>query len=475
MQKVVIMGAGPAGIAAGYRLVNADIETVLLEKESYVGGISKTVNFDNYYFDLGGHRFFTKFDEVNEFWSQVLGQDDFRTRPRLSRIYYKNKFFNYPIKPLNALIGMGFSDSLVVACSYVKAKLFPYKKEKTFEEWVTNRFGSKLYSVFFKTYTEKVWGIPCSRISAEWAAQRIKGLSLFSAFKNAILKGKGNQIKTLIDEFKYPVYGPGMMYNRAKQLIENKCGQVRLNSKVIGVKRDKFKITAVEYFNENGEIVEEKGSHFISSIPITELITLFDPLPEKEVVTAASKLKYRSFITVGVVVNKKHVFPDNWIYVHSPEVMLGRIQNFKNWSPDMCADPEKTNLGLEYFCTEDDELWNMADEEIYEIACSDLQKLNMASRQDIESFMVHRVPKAYPVYMQGYNKHLSTIKEYVRKFTNLELVGRYGMFKYNNMDHSIITGLYAADNILGIDSHNIWDVNTDEEYHEEKTNTGIRR
>lgn len=467
MQKIVIMGAGPAGLSAGYRLASNDVSTVLLEKDDQVGGISKTVNYDNYYFDLGGHRFFTKFNDVNEFWEEVLGEDEFRTRPRLSRIYYKNKFFNYPIKPLNALKGMGFADSVVVAGSYAKAKLFPYKKERTFEEWVTNRFGSKLYSVFFKTYTEKVWGIPCTEISAEWAAQRIKGLSLFSALKNAILKGKGNQIKTLIDEFKYPIYGPGMMYTRAKELIEQKGGQVKLNSKVIGVKRDKFKITSVEYFNDQGEIVEEKGTHFISSIPITELITLFDPLPEKDVVTAASKLNYRSFLTVGVVINKKDMFPDNWIYVHSPEVTLGRIQNFKNWSPDMCADPDKTNLGLEYFCTEGDDLWNMTDEQLYEIACEDLEKLGMAERKDIESYMVHRVPKAYPVYMQGYKKYLSVVKEYVKKFTNLELIGRYGMFKYNNMDHSIITGLYAADNILGHGNHDIWEVNTDDEYQEE--------
>lgn len=468
MPDVVIFGAGPAGLAAGYRLANAKLDTLIIEKENQVGGLSKTVNFRGYGFDMGGHRFFTKFDEVNEFWNSILNEDEFRTRPRLSRIYYDNKFFNYPLKPMNALKGMGFWNSLLIVESYLKSKIFPYKKERTFEEWVTNRFGERLYNIFFKTYTEKLWGVPCTEISSKWAAQRIKGLSLISAVKNAVMGGRGNSIKTLIDHFKYPVYGPGMMYDRVKQVIEEKGGTVKLNSRLIGLKRKGFKIVSAEYFDENGDIAEVQATNFISSIPITELVSLFDPLPQKEILTAASKLTYRSFITVCVIVNKKELFPDNWIYVHSPEVKLLRIQNFKNWSPEMCPDPDKSNLGLEYFCTEGDELWNTSDAELLDTACSDLEKLNIASRNDIEGFKVYRVPKAYPVYMNTYEKHLGVIREYLGKFTNLQVIGRYGMFKYNNMDHSILTGLYAASNILQPIYYNLWDINTDDEYQEEE-------
>jgi len=468
MKGVVIMGAGPAGLSAGYELRKNGIPAALFEAEDKVGGISKTIEYKGYYFDLGGHRFFTKFDEVDNLWHEVL-KDNFRRTPRLSRIYYKNRFFNYPLTPMNALAGVGIKDTFLILFSYMNTKVFPYKKEETFEEWVSNRFGKKLYSIFFKTYTEKVWGIPCCEIQAEWAAQRIKGLSLTTAVINALVKPKNNKIKTLIEEFDYPVYGPGMMYNQMKNRIEDMGGSVGLRSKVSKVKHDNFVVKSIEYTDEKGNTRVQEGSEFISSIPLTELVNLLEPSADKKVLEAAGNLKYRSIITVDIIVNKRELFPDNWIYVHSPEVRLGRIQNFKNWSRDMVPDDNKTSLGLEYFCNEGDDLWGMSSEKLYSLAASEVEKINICASCDISDYTVVRVPKAYPVYMRGYRNNLGIIEEYLRRFKNLQLVGRYGLFKYNNMDHSIMTGLLAARNILlGSRKYDTWSINTDDEYHEEK-------
>jgi len=468
LKDTVIMGAGPAGLAAGYELQKNGIHSVLLESEKQVGGISKTIQYKGYHFDLGGHRFFTKMNEVNDLWKEVLGEN-FRKTPRLSRIYYNNKFFNYPLTAMNALAGVGLFETFGILGSYFNSKVFPYKQEDTFEEWVSNRFGKKLYSIFFKTYTEKVWGIPCSTIQAEWAAQRIKGLSLTTAIVNAVFKPKNSNIKTLIDQFDYPVYGPGMMYNEMRNKIENMGGDVLMNSRVTKVNHKDFEITGIEYEDIEGNKHVLEGTDFISSIPITELISILNPAPEGKVLEAVNKLSYRSFITVDVIINRSELFPDNWIYIHSPEVKLGRIQNFKNWSRDMVPDTGKTSLGLEYFCTENDELWNMKDENLFKLAASELERIKICKASEIEDFTAVRVPKAYPVYMMGYRKYIDIIEEYLKQFKNLQLVGRYGLFKYNNMDHSIMTGLYAAKNILeGSKLYDTWSVNTDEEYQEEK-------
>ncbi len=468
MKKVVIMGAGPAGLSAGYCLQKSGLKTVLVDADDQVGGISKTIKYKDYYFDLGGHRFFTKIDKVNNIWHEVLGEQ-FKKTPRLSRIYYKNKFFNYPLTPMNAFLGVGIKDCILITASYIKSKLFPYKKEETFEQWVSNRFGKKLYSIFFKTYTEKVWGIPCSEIMAEWAAQRIKGLSLTTAVINAIFKPKGNNIKTLINEFDYPILGPGMMYNSIKDIVIKNGGTVKLNSKVVKVNHTDYNVESIEYVDKDGNITVEQGTNFISSIPLTELITILNPKPPEEVLKAAEQLKYRSLLTVDIIVNKKEVFPDNWIYIHSPEVKLGRIQNFKNWSNKMVPNQDKTSLGLEYFCNENDELWNMTDEELFKLASEEVEKINICKASEIEDYVIVRVPKAYPVYDYGYKTHLNTIVYYVKKFNNLQFIGRYGMFKYNNMDHSMLTGVNAAENIINPDLKiDIWQVNTEEEYHEEK-------
>jgi protoporphyrinogen oxidase len=469
LKKTVIMGAGPAGLSAGYNLAKDGIDTVLLESEDQVGGISKTIKYKDYYFDLGGHRFFTKLEEVKKLWNEVLG-DNFRKTPRLSRIYYNNKFFNYPLTPVNALLGVGFRDTFAIILSYLNAKINPYKEEETLEQWVSNRFGKRLYLMFFKTYTEKVWGIPCSTIKAEWAAQRIKGLSLTTAIVNALFKQKNKNIKTLIDEFDYPIYGPGMMYTEMKNKIELKGGAVNLNSKVISVNHRDYKITSIEYIDKEGKRHIEEGENFISSIPVTELIGILNPSPNKEILDAANKLSYRSLITIDIIINKKEVFPDNWIYIHSPEVSLGRIQNFKNWSKNMVPNAGKTSLGLEYFCNENDELWNTPDDELFKLAASEVEKINICKASDIEDYTVIRVPKSYPVYSMDYKEYIDEIEAYSKKFNNLQLIGRYGLFKYNNMDHSVLAGIYAAKNILsGQYVYDTWKINTEEEYHEEQT------
>ncbi|MCX7841957.1 MAG: NAD(P)/FAD-dependent oxidoreductase [Clostridia bacterium] len=468
MEKVVIMGAGPAGLSAGYELQRSKIPVTIFEADSMVGGISKTVEYKGYYFDLGGHRFFTKFDAVNNLWKDVLG-DNFKKTPRLSRIYYRNKFFNYPLTPLNALMGVGIKDTALILSSYFRAKLFPCKEEETFEEWVSNRFGKKLYSIFFKTYTEKVWGIPCCEIQAEWAAQRIKGLDLSRAIINALHKSKKSDIKTLIEEFDYPAYGPGMMYTHMKNRLESLGGKVFLKSKITRVNHSDFRVNNVEYIDDKVNINKMSGTEFISSIPVTELVQIMNPPPGREIIEAARKLKYRSVITVDVIVNRKELFPDNWIYIHSPEVRLGRIQNFKNWSKNMVPDENKSSLGLEYFCNENDDLWNMKNEDLVRLAAAEIERINICRADDVEDYLVVRVPKAYPVYMMGYREYLGKIREYLKKFSNLQLVGRYGLFKYNNMDHSIMTGLLAAKNIVqGSRDYDTWDINSDDEYHEEK-------
>lgn len=468
MNNTIIMGAGPAGLAAGYELEKNGIDVHLLEMDKQVGGISKTIDYKGYHFDLGGHRFFTKFDMVDNMWREVLGESFVKT-PRLSRIYYRNRFFNYPLTAMNALFGVGILGSFRIVLSYAKSRLFPYKKEDTFEEWVSDRFGKVLYSIFFKTYTEKVWGIPCSSIQAEWAAQRIKGLSLVTAIVNAVFKPKNTKIKTLIDEFDYPVLGPGMMYEAMSKKITEMGGEVLLKSKVTRINHENYIVKSVDYIDDSGNSKSIAGENFISSIPVTEFVKALNPQPERRVLEAAERLTYRSIVTVDIVINKKDVFPDNWIYIHSPEVKLGRIQNFKNWSRKMVPDENMTSLGLEYFCDEGDEFWSMTDGEIFKLAAGEVEKIKICMASDIIDYTVIRVPKAYPVYSLGYREHIGVLENYIRKFSNLQLVGRYGLFKYNNMDHSILTGIFASKNIIGGKMlYDTWTVNVDQEYQEEK-------
>ncbi|MDH5386475.1 MAG: FAD-dependent oxidoreductase, partial [Candidatus Aminicenantes bacterium] len=363
--NIIIAGAGPAGLTAAYEACKKGMSPVVFEKDREVGGISKTVNYKDYLFDIGGHRFFTKYVDVKKIWNEIL-RDEFLIRPRLSRIYYNNKFFYYPLKPLNALKNLGLINSISVMLSYVSSQVRPYKNVKNFEEWISNKFGKKLFNIFFKTYTEKVWGISCKEIQADWAAQRIKSLSLGKAILNSIgFLGRG-RVTTLIDEFHYPRKGPGQMWNSAKKIIGEKGGKVELNSQLIRFNRKDDRIASVVIKKDNS-IQEISGDHYLSTIPLRELIQAIKPAPPDKVLKAAQGLKYRDFFTVGLIIDRPSIFPDNWIYIHSPEVRVGRIQNFKNWSPEMVPDSRMTTLGLEYFCFDTDEIWKKDDQELIEM------------------------------------------------------------------------------------------------------------
>jgi protoporphyrinogen oxidase len=464
---VVVIGAGPAGLTAAYKLSQARIPSIVLEMDHTVGGISRTVHHRGYHFDIGGHRFYTKVDAVERMWHEVLS-DNLLLRSRLSRIYYNKKFFYYPLRAMNALFGLGVWNSTLIFLSYVKAHLFPVE-ERTFEDWVTNRFGERLYKTFFKTYTEKVWGIPCNQISADWAAQRIKGLSLLTALKNALLKqeksSKGNVVKTLIDSFLYPKRGPGMMWETVADTVQKNGCQLRMGRSVERIRWRGDRIVSVDTAGDGGAETHG-GSHFISSMPLAELVQKLDPAPPPEVLKAASMLKYRDFLTVALVVNKADLFPDNWIYIHDPSVKVGRIQNFKNWSPYMVPDPSKTCIGLEYFCFEGDGLWNTPDDALVELGKNEMQALGLVQAADVQDGAVVRMPKAYPVYDEIYAEAVAGIRSFLDTIDNLYPVGRNGMHKYNNQDHSMLTAMLAVENIRGA-HHDVWSVNVDQEYSEE--------
>ncbi|MGF1492438.1 MAG: NAD(P)/FAD-dependent oxidoreductase [Microcoleaceae cyanobacterium] len=466
--SVVVVGGGPAGLTAAYELTKHGIHPYVLEAADKVGGISRTEVYKGYRFDIGGHRFFTKVEVVNRLWQEVLG-DEFIRVPRLSRIYYQNKFYDYPLSIKNTLLNLGPIESVLILFSYlqakVKGKLRPDIEPETFEEWVTDCFGDRLYRTFFKTYTEKVWGIPCNKIEAEWAAQRIKGLSLKKAVIDAAF-GK-NDTKTLIKEFDYPLYGPGMMWERFQQKIDESGGEVSLHTRALSFKREGFRIKEI-VANKGDETLHLTADQFISSMPITALVNRLDPLPPEEILHAARSLSYRDFLIVALVIDHPDLFPDNWIYIHSPEVKVGRIQNFKNWSPAMVPDLSKTCLGMEYFCTEGDRIWEMSDAELLDLAAQEINTLGLTKDSKIEDGTIIRQPKAYPVYDRDYRQHLQVIQDYLTQFENLQTVGRNGMHRYNNQDHSMLTGYFAAQNILGRE-HDLWTVNVERSYHEEFT------
>lgn len=462
-RQVVIIGGGPAGLTAAYELTKLNIRPIVIEKRDQVGGIARTENYKGYYFDMGGHRFFTKSREVNEMWREILGPD-FLRRPRLSRIFYRKRFFYYPLRPLNALKELGLVDGFLNFLSYVQWQIWPSQEERTFEQWVTNRFGRRLFLTFFKTYTEKVWGIPTNELSAEWAQQRIKNLSLGSAIVSMFIRPK-DKITSLIEEFDYPRRGPGMMWKAVQAEVERRGGQVLLNAEVVRICREGSRVTGV-VIRRNG--VEEliAGSDFITSMSVRELVERMEDAPAP-VVEAASSLKYRDFLTVCLIIDQADLFPDNWIYVHEPDVKVGRIQNFKNWSPDMVPDQSKTSLGLEYFCNEGDELWNMADADLVELGTQELARMGLAQRTDVIDGCVHRVEKSYPVYDSTYREHLSHVRGFVESLDNLVTIGRNGLHRYNNQDHAMMTGILAVRNVVLGERNDLWSVNTDGEYHEE--------
>jgi len=466
---VIIIGGGPAGLTAGYELMKNGMKSVVIEKADKVGGISRTETYKGYRFDIGGHRFFTKVGEVQAVWKEILG-DDFIQTPRLSRIYYSGKFYDYPLALFKTLKNLGPICSAQILLSYLKAKakkkLNPDFEPQTFEEWVTDCFGERLYRIFFKTYTEKVWGIPCSQIRADWAAQRIKNLSLKQAVINALF-GSQNA-KSLIKKFDYPRLGPGMMWERCQEVLERHGSPVHLNTEIVSVKREGTRVTKV-IAKQGEQTFELEGDHFINSMPITALVRRLDPLPPDEILAAAKGLKYRDFLIVSLIINQEHLFPDNWLYIHSPEFKVGRIQNFKNWSAEMVPDSSKTCLGMEYFCSEGDDLWEMDDAQLIELASREIIKLNLGVRPgDVEDGCVIRQYKAYPVYDGEYRQHLQVLQDYIETFDNLQTVGRNGMHRYNNQDHSMLSALLAAKNIVG-EEHDIWNINVERSYHENFT------
>ena len=474
VSTVAIIGGGPAGLTAAYELQKHSRfhHPVVLEESDMVGGIARTETYKGYRYDIGGHRFFTKVSSVEALWKEVL-PEDFLTRPRMSRIYYRGKYYAYPLKPLNALINIGPYESVRIMLSYAKWRLRPSLTESTLEQWVTNRFGGRLFWHFFKSYTEKVWGIPCHEIRADWAAQRIKNLSLRKAVWNAI--SGANDTASLIEEFEYPRLGPGMMWEAFRDRIISSGGEVRMKQRVCKIHRDGHTVCALEV-----EDVEDesryllKADQFVSSMPIADLVKNMVPPAPSHVRQAAAKLKYRDFLMVTLIIKKKDLFPDNWIYIHSPDVKVGRIQNFRSWSEEMLPDSEHSSIGMEYFCNEGDELWASSNERLLAQAEAELRKLDLVGDAEVVDGTVIRQPKAYPVYDGEYQEALETIRLWLSGFPNLQAVGRNGMHRYNNQDHSMLTAMLSVKNILG-ENHDLWSVNVEQEYHEEARCSEVRR
>jgi protoporphyrinogen oxidase len=465
---VVIAGAGPGGLTAAYQLTKRGQRPVVLESDAVVGGISRTVLRDGYRFDLGGHRFFTKVPEVEALWHEILPQGDFLLRPRMSRIFYKGKYYDYPLKAMNALRNLGLWESMLCGFSYLWARIRPPENEDNYENWLVARFGWRLYRTFFKTYTERVWGVEVSQMPADWAAQRIKNLDLGKAVVNAILpKRNQTEITTLIEEFQYPKYGPGMMWEVCAEKVQAAGGTVRMNSRVTAIKVADGRARSVVYrHGTDGTEHELEASHVISTMPLRELVHTLSPTPPPEVLAAADGLHYRDYFTVALVVPESRSFPDNWIYIHAPEVKVGRIQNYGSWSPYLVKDGH-TCLGLEYFVFEGDEMWETADDELIAMATKELDLLGLVEPGDVEEGYVVRVVKAYPYYDFSYKENVATIRRYLEaEAPNVHPVGRNGMHKYNNQDHSMYTAMLTVENIFGA-AHDIWSVNVEEEYHEE--------
>ncbi|HET9732663.1 MAG TPA: NAD(P)/FAD-dependent oxidoreductase [Acidimicrobiales bacterium] len=465
---VVVIGAGPAGLTAAFQLCKAGRPPVVLEADDMVGGISRTPERDGWRFDIGGHRFFTKVAAVENLWHEILPDEDFMMRPRMSRIFYKGKYYDYPLKASNALKNLGLIEAALCMASYFWARINPPKDQTSLEGWVAARFGWRLYRTFFKTYNEKVWGVPASEIQADWAAQRIKNLSLGKAIINAVLpKRNQKDITSLIEEFQYPKFGPGMMWERCTELVRKQGATVDMETAAVAVHREGGRAVAVTA-EHDGVRTRHEASHVISSMPLSQLVRTLDPPAPEPVLEAADGLHYRDFLTVALVVPAAAGFPDNWIYIHAPEVKVGRIQNFGSWSPYLIKDG-RTCLGLEYFVFEGDELWDSPDDELVALATRELETLGLVRPGDVEAGYVVRMPKAYPVYDEGYADRVDVIRRWLEaEAPNVHPVGRNGMHRYNNQDHSMYTAMLTVENILGA-SHDIWSVNVEAEYHEERS------
>jgi UDP-galactopyranose mutase len=463
VHEILIIGAGPAGLTAAWEAEKHGVKTLILESDKEVGGISRTVEQNGWRFDIGGHRFFTKVEEVYEIWGEILDKEDFLLRPRMSRIYYKNKFYDYPLKASNALFNLGILEAIRCVLSYFYVRVFPPKKQDNFEDWVAARFGWRLYNIFFKTYTEKVWGVDARTIGSDWASQRIKNLSLMKAILNAFQINKsGEIITTLIDKFKYPKFGPGMMWETAHKKLTDKNHEILLSSKVKKIYKEN-NIYTVEIMNG----MKFKAKYILSSMPLAHLPHTVEPLPQNTVLEAGKSLKFRDFLSVALVIDEKDAFPDNWIYIHDPKVKVGRVQNYGSWSPYLVKQG-KTCLGLEYFVNIGDDLWSMDDDKLIDLAIQELRKLSLIkTSSSLEGYVV-RMPKAYPVYDLNYSSNINQIEKWLSsEHSNIYPIGRNGMHRYNNQDHSMMTAVLSVRNILLGENNNIWEVNVEEDYHEE--------
>lgn len=461
LAPIAVLGGGPAGLTAGYLLARKGRPVIVFEAEDQVGGLAKTEVRDGYRFDLGGHRFFTKSKEVDDLWHEVMNEE-FLLRPRQSRIYWNGKFLEYPLQGMDVIKKLGPIELLRSVMSYLWAAIKPKGREDNLEQWVSNRFGKRLYRHFFKTYTEKVWGVPTTELRAEWAAQRIKGLSFFAAAKAAFVGNKGNKVKSLITQFHYPRFGPGQMWETMADEIIANGGEVRMSAPVEELEVRDGRVVAIV---ADGERIEP--SHVISSLPLRATVGLAGAAADGDVQTAARGLRYRDFLTVALIIDGEDLFPDNWIYIHDPGVRVGRIQNYRSWSPWMVPDESKACVGLEYFCFQGDDLWAMDDDALVELAKSELDRLGLASPDKVERGFVTRVPLAYPMYDAEYAGRVDTIKGWLDGLENLQQVGRNGLHRYNNSDHSMLTAIRAVDNILTGADHDIWAVNAESVYHEE--------
>ncbi|MFZ4516385.1 MAG: NAD(P)/FAD-dependent oxidoreductase [Acidimicrobiia bacterium] len=469
--EVVIIGAGPAGLTAAYKLVQRGVLPTVLEADTVVGGISRTAERDGWRFDIGGHRFFTKVKAVDDLWFEILGADEFLRRPRMSRIFYNGKLYDYPLKPMNALRNLGIFEALRCVASYLWVRIRPPKDQSTFEGFTAARFGWRLYRTFFKTYTEKVWGVPATALQADWGAQRIKDLSLIKAVVDALTpkaikkgRAKGKQVTSLIEEFNYPKYGPGQMWERCTELVTAAGAKVHFESPVTGIRHAQGRAYEVAVTND-GATTTYRADQVLSSMPINELVLALEPAPPAPVLDAARGLKHRDFLTVALVVPHANGFPDNWIYIHDPGVKVGRIQNFGSWSPYLVKEG-RTCLGLEYFVNVGDDVWNLDDDALVVLGTKELERLGLVTPGSVEAGYVVRMPKAYPVYDADYHTNVATIRAWLTEHvTNVHPVGRNGMHKYNNQDHSMYTAMLAVENICGAD-HDVWSVNVEAEYHE---------
>ena len=473
----IILGAGPAGLTAAHELTKHGQRPLVLEADpDYVGGIARTAHFEGYRFDIGGHRFFSKNPEIEALWQEMLPADQWRHCNRLSRIYYGGRFFSYPLQPFNALANLGPITAARCIASFVRAKLHPVRDARSVEDWVVNQFGRRLFEIFFKTYTEKVWGMKTSEISADWAAQRIRGLSLWSALTSALVPKRRSKrvITTLIDSFRYPRLGPGQLWENVSRTVTERGGEVHMGERVTWISRSRegWKVSTRTVA---GETRTYRSRNLISSIPMRELIGSLEPAPPAAVLAAAEQLKYRDFLTVALVIDRPRLFDDNWIYIHDPSVKVGRVQNFKAWSEDMVPDPATCCLGLEYFCFAGDNLWDAPDADLVALAAREIAQLGLCPESAVTKGSVVRQKKAYPVYDAAYAENVTTIRRWLESAApGIDCIGRNGMHKYNNQDHSMMTALIVARRLAGVSALDPWNVNGEAEYHEVITEDDAR-